>query len=711
MPQFSPPTAHRVRSVLAIPPFRRLWLVTAVSATGDWLSLLALSALATQLTTGYQAQSFALGGVVATKLLPALLLGPLAGALADKFDRRKVMVICDILRFGLFISIPLVGSLWWLFAATFLIEICALFWIPAKDASVPNLLRRPDQVETANQLALVMTYGVAVITAAGLFSILTGAGALIEAVSPQAAVNIALIINGVAYLLTALTVWFRIPEISGRAGTRPHETVGLLALLREGAKFVSSTPLVRGLVIGILGAFAAGGAVIASTKLYATSLGGGDAAYGVLFVAVFIGMAIGMGVTPRLARRLPHNRLFGSAIVAAGIALVLVAIAPHLFVAIVTVGLVGAFAGMAFLTGLTIIGAQVADEIRGRVVAFVQSLVRIDLLASMAVVPFVIGLVQPRTLRFGDFAFVVDGTRTVLLAGGLIAGLVGVVAYRQMDDRRSEPLLPDLLAVLRRGDRRGRSGVLLAVEGATSTETAEQANRLVAWLRSQGHDVVASAAGEPSEGWLAAGLRNGHVVGTRARALTAAAVRADLVEREIRPALDSGAIVVVDRFLASPLVQLGVAAERQHEELDHEELESLAGWATGRLRPDVTVLLDRAPEADRTSAAEPEWPPLGDEHARVQRLLTRMAAAEPHKYVVVDADGPADVVAERVRDVLGPLMREPAKPSTRLVDAQSTDAESTDAHQDEAEPDDTQPDEGKPADARLSWSTRAGRQR
>jgi len=88
-----------------------------------------------------------------------------------------------------------------------------------------------------------------------------------------------------------------------------------------------------------------------------------------------------------------------------------------------------------------------------------------------------------------------------------------------------------------------------------------------------------------------------------------------------------------------------------------------------------------------------------------------MAAAEPHKYVVVDADGPADVVAERVRDVLGPLMREPAKPSTRLVDAQSTDAESTDAHQDEAEPDDTQPDEGKPADARSSWSTRAGRQR
>src|SRR5690606_26142536 len=136
VPQLSASTAHRVRSVLAIPAFRRLWLVTSVAGICDWLSLLALSALATQLTDGYQAQSFALGGVVATKLLPSLLLGPLAGALADRFDRRRLMVICDVGRFLLFFSIPVVGSLTWLFVATFLIEICAMFWIPAKDAAV-----------------------------------------------------------------------------------------------------------------------------------------------------------------------------------------------------------------------------------------------------------------------------------------------------------------------------------------------------------------------------------------------------------------------------------------------------------------------------------------------------------------------------------------------------------------------------------------------
>ncbi|MDQ2710527.1 MAG: thymidylate kinase [Actinomycetota bacterium] len=655
--------------MLAIPAFRRLWLVTALASTGDWLSLLALSALATQLTTGYQAQSFALGGVVATKLLPALVFGPLAGVLADRFDRRVVMVICDLCRFALFFSIPLVGSLFWLFAATFLIEICSMLWIPAKDASIPNLLRRPDQVETANQLSLAMTYGVAVITASGLFTVVSGAGNFLGMhPTPTTTVYIALMINGSGYLLTALTVWFRIPEISGRSpGMVRDDQSGLLTLLHDGARFVGSTPLIRGLVIGIMGAFAAGGAVIALAKLYAASLGGGDAAYGVLFVSVFIGMAIGMAAAPQLSRRLPHNRLFGAAIVAAGASLVLVALSPHLFVALGAVAMVGCCAGVAFLTALTIIGAQVANEIRGRVVAFVQSLVRLDLLASMAVVPLATGLVQTRVVNLYGHPYHIDGTRTVLGAAGIIAALVGVLAYRQMDDRRCEPLLPDLLAALRRGARRAGGGVLVAVEGATTSESAEQTARLVTWLRAEGHLVTQPGEGRDDSPRLANVLFSGDLTGGRARALAAAAVRADIVEREVRPALEAGDIVVMDRFLASPLAQFGLA-DGLGEDLEAGELENLATWATGRLRPDVTVLLDRSPDPD-TPRRRPELMAMGAEHVRVQRLLTSMAAAEPHRYVVVDADSSPDVVADRVRDGLAPLVRERARKAARQASA------------------------------------------
>jgi dTMP kinase len=646
--------------VLAIPAFRRLWLVTSVAGMCDWMSLLALSALATQLTSGYTAQSFALGGVVATKLFPALVLGPLAGALADKFDRRRVMVVCDLLRFALFVSIPLVGSLWWLFLATFLIEICALFWIPAKDASVPNLLRRPDQVETANQLNLVMTYGVAVITAASLFAVINRVGGMLGGTgSALHTVFVALFLSGAAYLVIALTVWFRIPEISGRATERRAAGPSVVGMLRDGASFVVRTPLIRGLVTGIVGAFAAGGTVVGSATLYAASLGGGNAAYGVLFASVFVGLALGMGAAPRMARRIPHNRLFGAAIVAAGIALVLVSLAPHLFVAIGAVMLVGGFAGIAFLTGLTIIGSQVADEVRGRIVAFVQSIVRLTLLGSMALVPVIVGLVSARRVELFGYPFLVDGTRVVMLAGGLVAAVVGMLAYRQMDDRRTEPILPDLLAALRRGEPRHGGGVLIAVEGAPAEETTEQAARLAQRLRAAGHFVVEPDGGERDRERWSAATREAALSGARARALAAAAVRADQVERVIRPALAQGAVVVVDRFLVSPLVQFGVAAHHGSGEpqLDPHELESIAAWATGRLRPDASVLLDRAP----VEAPPPAGGVAGEEHVRVQRLLTRMAAAEPHRYVVVDADGTRDEVAERVFRGVEPLL--PPAPS------------------------------------------------
>ena len=643
-----------MRAVLAIPAFRRLWLVTSIAGVCDWLSLLALSALATQLTSGYQAQSFALGGVVATRLLPPLLLGPVAGALADKFDRRRVMVVCDLLRCALFVSIPLVGTLWWLLVATLLIEMCAMFWIPAKDAAVPNLLRRPDQMETAGQLALVMTYGVSVITASGLFALLSRGGAILGA-SALDTVYVAVLLSGAAYLVTALTVLLRIPEISGRSGTRRAAAPGLLALIRDGAAFVARTPLVRGLVIGIIGAFAAGGIVIGSATLYAQSLGGGNAAYGVLFASVFIGLALGMGAAPRMARRIPHNRLFGAAIVAAGLALVLVALAPHLFLAIAAVMLVGGFAGIAFLTGLTIIGTQVADEIRGRVNAFVQTIVRLTLLGSLSVVPVIVGLVASRTIG----PVTIDGTRVVMFAGGLVAAAVGSIAYRQMDDRRTAPMLPDLLAALRRGEPREGTGLLVAVEGIGAEEAAEQAARLATRLRADGYTVVALEGGAADRERWAAALREASLSGPRARALAAAAILADQVERLIRPALAAGALVVADRFLAVPLAQFGVATDG----VDPRELEDLAVWATGRLRPDVSVLLDRAPAGE----APPTSGLAGEEHVRVRRLLTHMAAAEPHRYVVVDADGSADEVAERVAAGLTSLL--PPAPVTEATTA------------------------------------------
>lgn len=642
---------HRARSVLAIRGFRRLWGVTYLCSIGDWLSLLALTGLLTKLTEGYQAQSFAFAGVVLTQLLPGLLFAPLGGLLADRFDRRKIMVICDVLRCGLFLSIAIVGTTWWLFIGNFLIGCCALMWIPSKDAAVPNLLRRPDQVETASQLGMVMTYGIAVISGAGLYAAITGITTNLNVQPDPDGLGIAkiiLVINGLLYLTSAILVATRIPELSRRHTTpsirrqlskEGEKKPGFREMVRDAGQFVRSTPLVRGLLIGLIGAFAAAGALIGSANLYADSLRGGESAFGLLFVAMFIGLAAGMTGSPKLARRLPHNRLFGIAIVLAGLVLCLVALSPHLAVSLVTVMVVGACAGAAFLTGVTIIGSQIEDAIRGRINAIYQSLMKIILAGSMGLTPVLVGLVQPRNVIVWGRSMTIDGTRPVLLAGGLIAALVGVIAYRQMDDRRSEPILADLLAVIRRKPRRS-TGLLIAMEGDTVQDTAVQAHLLADWLRRPGTKEVLLAS-DPAldDQRLQAVLSGAHLSGARAHALVAAAVRADIVERQIRPALDRGALVVMERFVDSPLAHLSAAAG-----LDPAELEGLADWATARLRPDVTILLDRDP----STLAETRSPST-EHHWHVQRVLTEMAAADPDRYVVVDADGPPEQVAVRVR--------------------------------------------------------------
>ena len=109
--------------MLSIRPFRRLWIATSLSSLGDWLSLLALTTLAASLTgsQGPAAQGAAVGGVWLTSLLPALLLGPLAGAVADQLDRRINMIIGDVVRAALYLSIPLnltlglVNNLTWMY--------------------------------------------------------------------------------------------------------------------------------------------------------------------------------------------------------------------------------------------------------------------------------------------------------------------------------------------------------------------------------------------------------------------------------------------------------------------------------------------------------------------------------------------------------------------------------------------------------------------
>src|SRR3954451_14826729 len=345
-----------VRAVLRIPAFRRLWIALSFSSLGDWLGLLATTALAQELNTGYSAKAYAIGAVLGVRLVPSLLFGPLAGALADRVNRRVTMVVCDVIRCTLFASIPFVGSVWWLLIASFLIECASLLWIPAKEASVPNLVPK-DRLEAANQLSLFSTYGSAA-PAAGLFALLSTVSTPLGDAVPFFSDNstaLALFVNAGSFLFSAATVSsLRVIGRAARQTSGAGEAPGVLRSIQEGFSYVRREPLVRGLVIGILGGFAGAGTTISLGRLYVDLLSGGDAAYGILFGAVFLGLAAGIAGGPRLLGGYSRRRLFGIAVTCGGCALALVAVSPNLVLSLFVVLFVGAFSGVAWVTGLTL---------------------------------------------------------------------------------------------------------------------------------------------------------------------------------------------------------------------------------------------------------------------------------------------------------------------------------------------------------------------
>ncbi|MGH8940722.1 MAG: MFS transporter, partial [Actinomycetes bacterium] len=338
------------------------------------------------------------------------------------------MVVCDVARFGLFLSIPLVGTLWWLFAATLLIEVASLVWIPAKEATIPNLVPR-ERLETANQLSLFTTYGSAPVAAAIFAGLALLSGILDNPLPAIDEVELALYVNAATFLVSAATI-LRLTDIPAREKSTPGvRTPGVWRTLIEGWTYVGRTPLARGLVVGMLGAFAAGGAVIGLARTFVTDLGAGDPGYGLLFGTVFLGLALGMFVGPRLLPDFSRRRLFGLSIGVAGLSLALLALIPNMVIAVLVTLVLGAFAGVAWVTGYTLLGLEVADEVRGRTFAFVQTMVRVVLVAVLAVAPLLAAAFGRHEVTVSDsMVLTYNGAAITFLGAGLLAAGLGILS-------------------------------------------------------------------------------------------------------------------------------------------------------------------------------------------------------------------------------------------------------------------------------------------
>ncbi len=674
----------REPGVLAIKPFRRLWIALSLSSLGDWLSIVALTALAPTLTSGgLAAKTSAVGGVWLVTLLPALLFGPLGGALADRMDRRMTMITGDAIRGLLFLSIPLFPNLTWIYVAKFLAGVTTQFWSPATSASIPNLVPK-DKLERANQLSLVGTYATAPLAAA-LFSVLALISEGISRVTPlfhASNVDLALYFNAASYFVSALTVYF-IREIPKRsAGDKTISVPSTARSIWDGWRFIGHSPVVRGLMLGMVGGFVAAGVVVGLGYTYVTyTLHGGSAGWGLVFAAIFVGMALGMVVGPRLLRGFSLRREFGLAIAAASVPLALLALVPILGVVVALVVLIGALSGIAYATGFTIVGLEVDDDTRGRVFAFFQSSIQVILFLVIAVVPFLsaaltklIAVISGSgAVKIGNVVYASAGQNVVILLAAAVAALLGWSSYRQMDDRRGVPLYEDLLAAIRNelpvpvpGAEHPNghtpppppSGLLIAFEGGEGSGKTTQARLISIWLRELGYDVLTTH--EPGATKIGMRLRallldTAHTgMSPHAEALMYAADRAEHVASVIAPALDRGAIVITDRYVDSSLAYQGAGRN-----LPVEEIARFNWWATGGRVPDLTILLDMDPIAGlqrRTRSADRLEAEPAEFHQRVRAGFLALARAEPARYLVLDADRPPEEIThdiqERIRGIL-----------------------------------------------------------
>lgn len=194
------------------------------------------------------------------------------------------------------------------------------------------------------------------------------------------------------------------------------------------------------------------------------------------------------------------------------------------------------------------------------------------------------------------------------------------------------------------------TGVFVCFEGGEGAGKSTQSRLLCSWLEERGHTVLLTF--EPGDTEVGQALRRIVLspetgeLSHRTEALLYAADKAEHVDTVVLPALARGEVVVTDRYVDSSLAYQGAGRD-----LELADVERVNRWATGDLRPHLTVVLDLAPEAglgrfterDRIEGESVEF------HQRVRQGFLDLAAADPDHYLVLDARAPVEEIAAAIR--------------------------------------------------------------
>ena len=381
------------------PQYRALWVASVFSATGTFIQSVAGSWLMLELT----GSNTWVGLMVASLTLPILFLGLTAGALADMFDRTKVMLVAQGIMGG---SAAAMGLLTYFDVITpslllglgLLLGSGVALNIPAWQALLPELVPRRLVASAVALQSVAFNAARAIGPAIG--------GLLLLAYGPEAGFAV----NTLSYaaVIGVLIV------IGPRLAVREREITSMSSAISLGVRFARFTPAFRKL-LGLVALFAITSAVVQSTlPNHTVHLGGGAAMFGILYGAMGAGALLGAFIRPKLVELIDHSTV-PYAIAFFGLAGILFGLAPNLVVA----GIAMFFAGLFWLLTLATLNASaqlmVPQWIRGRAMSLYT-------LAFAGILP--IG-----SILSGIVADQID-TRGSLLVFSSAAVLIGILSLR-----------------------------------------------------------------------------------------------------------------------------------------------------------------------------------------------------------------------------------------------------------------------------------------
>ena len=295
----NPSTSGYLSLLKENPNFRRLWYGQITSELGDWFHYIALYALVLKLG----GSGTAMAGIMVAKLLPLVIISPLAGVVADRVSRKKLMIAADILRFFVilgFLTIQSHNQLWLLYMLTVLELSFASFFEPARNAIIPSIVSK-QQLVTTNALSGT-TWSVMVSVGAvsgGIFVAFLG-------------IELAFLLNAFTFLLSAYFIkTVQCGEEHLRENKKESDK-GTWSYLTDGLKYLISEPFVLAVTLLKSGLAISGGimtlAPLFSSQMHSTQ-SGISMGIGVIYSMRGIGAALGpilfkkiFGESPRVLR-------------------------------------------------------------------------------------------------------------------------------------------------------------------------------------------------------------------------------------------------------------------------------------------------------------------------------------------------------------------------------------------------------------------------